>query len=163
MSVLTQERLKQLLSYSPDTGMFTWNVRKGSCSAGTRAGGTPDKNNYFGIRIDGMAYYSHRLAFLYMLGEWPKNIVDHINGDMHDNRWRNLRDVLPAENQQNMKKASKASSTGLLGAFKCGRRFQSQIHAYGVHKHLGFFNTPEEAHAAYMEAKRRLHPEAIRA
>ena len=156
-SSLTQQRLKELLSYSPVTGIFTWKVSRGRVSAGSYAGGNPREGEYFGTRIDGKAYYDHRLAFLYMIGQWPRGVVDHIDGNTWNNEWRNLRDVPCAENQQNMKRASVASSTGLLGAYRAGKKYVAQIRAYGERTHLGTFASAKEAHAAYLSAKREIH------
>ena len=89
MTELTQERLKELLYYNPDTGLFTWRVDRRRCRADGGAGSI--NNGYVYIGVDGKKYYAHRLAFLYIDGAFPPGIVDHINRDRVDNRFNNLR------------------------------------------------------------------------
>ena len=114
-STLTQARLKELLRYDPETGIFT---RIKSISPTARIGdiaGCIDKSTgYLRIRIDYVLYYSHRLAFLYVEGVWPDVHVDHISGIRDDNRWENLRHADDALNSKNMK-MSKNNTTGIVG------------------------------------------------
>lgn len=153
---LTVERLREVLAYCPDTGSFTWlvktnrNVVVGSF-AGTKSHG------YYQIGIDGRIHRSHRLAWLYVHGKWPEHHIDHINGNPADNRIANLRDVPRSTNQQNQRIAHRRSSTGLLGASSHGKHFTARIQAGGEQIRLGRFSTAEEAHAAYIKAKRELH------
>lgn len=150
------EYVREILSYNPETGIFTWlKTMSNRASAGSRAAG---KNplTYYGIGIRRKHYYVHQLAVVWMTGYWPSGHVDHINGDKLDNRWENLRVVSPADNIQNVKGPSKKSTTGLLGAYRAGDRFQSQIRAYNRRYSLGTFDTAEEAHAAYMAKRREL-------
>lgn len=92
--------LKEILNYNPETGIFTWKSRRPRIRVGQIAG---SKNNerYVNIKIDGILYKAHRLAWLYMTGEWPKDQIDHINGIRDDNRFCNLREVTNASNQWN--------------------------------------------------------------
>ena len=93
-----------------------------------------------------------------MHGEWPADEVDHINGDSTDNRLCNLRSVSREVNQENIRRAKRNSKTGLLGVMHTrGGKYRSAIRVRGVFHHLGHFDTAEQAHAAYVEAKRRLH------
>ena len=94
-----------------------------------------------------------------MYGTWPENQIDHINGVRHDNRIDNLRDVLQSTNAQNQRKPSATNKCGFLGVnfHKCSNRWIAQIHVQGKKKHLGLFDTPKEAHEAYVTAKRELH------
>jgi hypothetical protein len=135
---LTQERLKELLHYNPDTGDFTWIVTKGGVLRGSVAG-SKDNYGYLIIRVDVQRYKAHRLAFLYMENKFPLDQVDHINRIRDDNRWINLRNATGSENQQN-----KVSNTDFIGV-----SFQSSIDKWvanstqkgGKRKHLGVFKT----------------------
>ena len=150
--MLTQERLKELLHYNPETGLFTRLIQR------TNGGsGFIHSTGYVHIYIAGKTYAAHRLAWFYMTGEFPKHDIDHINGIKHDNRFCNLRDVPKCVNMQNERHARKHSSSKLMGATRHKNKFQSAIHINGKRVHLGTFNTAEEAHAAYIEAKRIHH------
>lgn len=166
--LLTQERLKEMLSYDPKTGHWTWLVDtktgRGAgrvhMKAGSQAGAVSHAKGYRKIGIDGQRYLAHRLAFLWMTGEWPKHQVDHIDGDGGNNAWNNLRDVTRSVNMQNRKRATKDSLTGILGVtFNRNRqKWVAQITINNAPKGLGYFETSEAAHHAYLEAKRQLHP-----
>lgn len=157
MKELTAERLREVLDYDPDTGVFTRKVRTGNVKIGDVAGSFNGKG-YIRIGIDGRLHRAHRLAWLYVTGEWPKDQIDHINGDRGDNRLANLREVNNAENQHNLRKARADNTTGFLGVSPRYGKFRAYIMVDGKNKHLGCFPTPEAAHAAYLEAKRGLHP-----
>jgi len=153
-------RLRELLVYDPEAGVMTRRVRVGCAAAGSPFG-TRDGNGYLVGSVGNRLYRLHRLAWLYMTGEWPQGEVDHINGDRADNRWANLRDVSKAENMQNIKRARRDNcATGLLGASldKRDGRYKAKIGVGGKQKHLGCFATAQEAHEAYLAAKRQLHP-----
>jgi len=156
--MLTQERLKELLHYCPETGVFTRIARIQSINIGDIAGGVTSYG-YWSILIDYKHYQAHRLAWIYVNGMWPKDYIDHINGIKNDNRIINLREANKSQNGQNKKKAHKNTSTGLLGAsfHKITGKYASQIKVNGKSKHLGLFKTPQDAHQAYLTAKRQLH------
>ncbi|MBR8025222.1 HNH endonuclease [Burkholderia cenocepacia] len=154
---LTHEKLLEAIHYDPETGIFT---RLKSSSHRAVIGpikGNPMGAGYKAVSIGSRQYYMHRLAWFYIHGEWPKHQIDHINGDRTDNRLANLRDVPHAENMQNMRKPKAYSATGLLGVAKFRGKFRAEIRIDGKKKHLGVFDTAEEAHAAYMSAKRAYH------
>lgn len=154
---LTLERLKQVVRYEPDTGLFYWVSRPSNrIHVGDRAG-LAAPVGYWSIAIDGARYLAHRLAWLYVTGHWPKDEVDHLNGDGTDNRWSNLREAHRVLNAQNMRRAKRDNSTGYLGVREMRSRFQANIKAGGRIQNLGTYDTPEQAHAAYLVAKRRLH------
>lgn len=157
--ILTVERLRSVLHYDSKSGNFTWkkSLRHGGKS---RTAGTLRKDGYRHIRIDGTAYLSHRLAWLYVHGDWPKNQIDHINGDRLDNAIGNLRDAEAHINSQNHRRAWPNNRTsGLLGVSwnKRDKAWIAQISAKGVRRHIGTFPTKELAHDAYLSAKRTLH------
>lgn len=156
---LTQARLKELLHYDPETGVFTWIKRAGRCAAGTPAD-TPDKHGYIRIQVDGVRFFAHRLAFLYMTGALPADEVDHIDGDPQNNAFANLRVVKHADNQHNMGGAQRNNKTNLLGVIFNPRvnKWVGKIMVARRSIHLGSFATPELAHAAYLKAKNELHP-----
>lgn len=156
---LTAERIRNLLDYNPETGELRWrNNMNGNAMAGSVAG-SPQSAGYISIRIDSRPYLAHRLAWLHVHGEWPANQIDHVNGVRYDNRLVNIRETDNRGNQQNLHNAHSDNKTGLLGAYwhKGAQKFSAQIMIDGNLKYLGLFNTAEEAHAAYLEAKRKFH------
>lgn len=108
--MITQDKLKELFEYNPDTGDFTRRVAKGRAAKGSIAG-SRNSNGYVYIKIDKISYSAHRLAFLYMEGRFPEEI-DHINRIRWDNRWNNLRE---ATHQQNCRNRNTRSTSGYLG------------------------------------------------
>ena len=152
------KRLKESLSYDPDTGIFRWKVRAAdNTKVGTIAGNT-SVFGYRRIRLDGKLYFSHRLAWFYHYGRWPKFEIDHINSKKSDNRIANLRDVTRKMNKQNLRKPQGRSKTGFLGVYPSLSKFTSKISSDGRVFHLGTFDTSAAAHRAYVKAKRKLHP-----
>lgn len=160
MQSLTISRLKELLEYSPETGIFTWKLFRGNKTTKGSVAGSHDSNRHIQIRVDMHIYSSHRLAWLYIHEAWPTHHIDHINGIRDDNRICNLREATPRQNAQN-KRVSPSSnkSSGLLGVTwrKKECKWRAQINVSGKKKLLGEFNTKEEAHAAYITAKRKYH------
>ena len=159
--ILTAQRLKEVLHYDADTGQFTRCPVKGRRSH-ERVGTISKKKHlaYLRARLDNKNYFAHRLAWLYVHGEWPNGQIDHINGDKVDNRISNLRVATPAQNAQNLRKARSNSKSGLIGTIWYGKKnkWRACIRVEGKIKHLGYFEQAEQAHAVYIEAKRTLHP-----
>ena len=155
-STLTQERLKERLNYNADTGDFVWRLTGQRSNKVKKAGNTSGRM-YLRISVDGVRYQAHRLAWMYVHGEWPDGEIDHINGDGSDNRIDNLRVVSRGENQQNLRAPHKTSTSGVLGAFPCHGKWKAAIKVDKKNIYLGRYKTKEEAHAAYLDAKRLLH------
>lgn len=154
------ERVKQLVRYEPDTGLFIRLSAPGDrVDLVGKIGGGPTSDGYFRIAIDNYRVRSHRLAFFYMTGRWPKEEIDHINGDRTDNRWANLRESSSAMNKENRRNANRNSKTGFLGVrpVNGGSQFQARIGVRGKTITVGSFRTAEDAHVAYLSAKRKLH------
>ena len=166
---LTQDELKNLLDYDHDTGIFTWKRRKDKPGIGGKTWNTKfcgkkagwiASNGYRQIQIGGkISYLSHRLAWLFCHGEWPKNEIDHINGIRDDNRICNLRQANRSENQQNIKCAYFRNKTGLLGVHWCThkKKYIAKIMDNGKAIHIGSFDSAELAHNAYLLVKRQIH------
>lgn len=158
--VVNADCVRKLLNYDPSSGDFT---RRVSLSPKTPAGslaGSIDDMGYVRIGVNGKRYRAHQLAWLYMTGEWPDEDVDHINGFRSDNRWENLRSVSRKVNLQNRRANNPANKTsGLLGASwsRQANRWTSCIRINGKTRYLGLYDTAEEAHAAYVDAKRKFH------
>lgn len=152
---LSAERARELFSYDPETGVI---VRKVATTNSLKVGdvaGSPQSNGYLRVRVGCKLLHAHRLAWLIYTGEWPLQTIDHINGIRSDNRLSNLRDVSKAVNNQNKRAA--CSSSGYAGVFKSGARFASKVTIQRAQKYLGTYDTPAEAHQAYVTAKRQLH------
>lgn len=142
--------LWSLLHYEPDSGEFIWRRRTNSrAPAGSRAG-TIAQNGYRYIGIQGRKILSARAAWLYMTGEWPRGLVDHISGDRTDDRWVNIRLATPQQNSANSRTRSHSKS-GVKGIQERNGRFVSLLSAGGLQRYLGSFGSAEEAHARYME------------
>jgi hypothetical protein len=151
-----RDALLEHLSYNPDTGEFTRLKNSGPRKAGSRVGVV--NGRYVQIGFGGYRDRAHRLAWLFVHGYIPEEI-DHINGNGLDNRMCNLRSVTHQQNNQNHVKPPKHNSTGFMGVsfFKGTNRFYSYIQVNGKKMHLGYFDTPDEAHQVYLQAKRKYH------
>lgn len=161
---VTQARLKEVLDYNPETGVFTRIKSKRGDWVG-KAAGSLDRKGYVLMRLFGKYYRAHRLAFLWMTGAWPAEQVDHINGVRDDNRWCNLREANQSENSQNQGVAKRTNRLGLLGVrwHTIHKKFEARITKNGKTVAVGYYPTPEQAHAAYLAAKKELHTHNERA
>jgi hypothetical protein len=155
--MLTQERLKELLSYNPETGVFIRRINWGKTRKGDFAG-TLRPDGYLQIAIDRRFYLTHRLVWFYVYGYWPNKQVDHVNRVKTDNRIENLRDATPSENQWNTGKQNNNTS-GYTGAFWDKRRnkWRAKLSVSCRVIYCGQYDTPEEAHTAYLAAKEQQH------
>lgn len=157
--MLTQERLRGLLRYDPETGVFTSLVNRGPLAPGDVVG-TPHHSGYKQIRVDGRIYLAHRLAWLYVHGEFPPGDIDHINRNKQDNRIVNLRPATRSENNFNAP-VRRHNVAGIKGVrrTKNGSRWEARARIAGHERSLGTYDTPEEASAAYQSFARHHHGE----
>lgn len=165
---LSAEYVRSVMEYSPDTGVFVWRYRSDVPKEwNTRFAGREIRNRRTSGHLFAILNYQqiplHRLAWLYMMGEMPENLIDHINGDRADNRWSNLRQATTFQNAQN-RIASSRSSHGLKGLHwhKAAQKWCAQIRANGRREYLGLFESKDDALAAYRVAAERLHGEFAR-
>lgn len=155
---ISHERLLDVLSYDSKTGVFTRLVSAPRVRAGSVVGVNGNSHGYAMIRVDKVQYLAHRLAWFYVFGVWPNGEIDHKNGIKTDNRIENLREANKSENQQNLRCARCNSKTGFLGVTARRGRYRATLGINGKLKFIGTFDTPEEAHQAYLNAKRAMHP-----
>lgn len=145
--ILTAERLREVLHYDPETGIFTRKIRLAQRhQVGDRAdfvvrgGGL---KGYYRVSLFSERYLAHRLAWLYVYGEWPKFEIDHLDGDRANNRIVNLRDVPTSINSQNKHKARVDNRSGLLGVTTFGDgRFRASLYLKGKRINIGMYQTP---------------------
>lgn len=155
---LTADRLRELLSYDAETGVF---YRKIALCNSVKPGdiaGSDDGEGYIRIRVDGVTHRAHRLAWLYVTGAWPAEEIDHINGNRGDNRIANLREATHAENGQNraIPRNSRSKRHGVGWDKKAGK-WRARIKSKGVEVTLGHFANIEDAVQARAKAKAELH------
>lgn len=167
LSVELIDEYRKFLNYEPSTGELTWKSFRGGGApdAGAQAG-TRTVQGYITVRVRalGQALPAHRIAWALVHGRWPVKFIDHINGDRTDNRLCNLREADQAINSQNLHRARRTNvTTGLLGAYfhKDSGRYAASICVNKKPKHLGLFDSAQEAHQAYLRAKREFHPGGV--
>lgn len=156
-SLITRARVLELLNYDPETGILTRRKKTGRNTVVGSVVGWTMPRGYVCLSLDGERHLAHRLIWLMHYGEWPRHYIDHINSDRGDNRISNLRDVTQFVNMQNLRGPNVLNKIGLLGVTKKRKRFRAQIRSNGRYMTLGTFDTPEQAHEAYLRAKRELH------
>jgi len=153
-----EELISDLLHYDPETGLFTWKVkRKGTNGVGSIAGKT-DTYGYVQITIDGNVYLAHRLAWFIMTGKWPENEVDHKDTIKNNNKWENLREADDSQNGANRNIYSNNKS-GIKGVcwHKASNKWLAQIRKNKKCMHLGLFSDINDAAKAYEKAAKNLH------
>lgn len=155
-SRLTVSRLKECLHYDPSTGLWTWlnnsGLGKNSCRKGKLAGELK-QNGYIFISVDCERHRAHRLAWLYMTGEWATQQIDHRSTIRSDNRWENLR-LATNTQQQGNRRRSKNNRSGFKGVFwntQC-QKWHARISPDRKQIHLGYFKDVKKAAAAYEKA-----------
>lgn len=149
---ITQELLRELFTYDPATGVFNWRAARGNKAAGDIAG-TPTHLGYIAISVERRRLYAHRMAWLFVTGEWPEHQLDHINGYRADNAWTNLRPATATENARNRKIRSD-NTTGKTGVVRTrSGKFEARICIAGKQRRLGTYATADEANSAARTAR----------
>lgn len=166
---LTAERVREALTYDPATGIFRWRVRinrSGPDHTG-KVAGCLNNYGYRIIRLDGRLHLAHLLAWLYVTGKWPEREVDHRDGNVSNNSWKNLRHASSSQNKMNSRlradKIVQLKGVSLNYGRPKGFPFRARIQINGEQTFLGYFRSAEAAHAAYQEAAMRLFGEFARA
>ena len=154
--ICTQSKLKELFSYDPTTGIFTHKTITTSKRIGQRGGHLKKSNGYRFLYIDGRYQREHRMAYLYMTGEYPE-VIDHVNGIKDDNRWDNIRNCTQAQNTYN----TKTYNTSKLGVKGVSTRPSGNFVARIMHNYhtytLGTFDNLELAVFVRDETAAKLH------
>lgn len=140
--MLTQKRLREVLDYNPETGIFTFvkGKRKGKI-----AGTQHDNRGFVKVAIDNRRYLLHRLAWLWMTGSMPRWNIEHINGNRDDNRWRNLREGDRSQKREHC--PPWREPTGLPGMWRVDDRIEAMVEVQGTVINLGSFASVKEARA----------------
>jgi hypothetical protein len=156
--LITQDYLKSILNYEEASGIFTWKVSKAKNIKIGSVAGIHDKCGYWIIRIDKKNYRAHRLAWLYMNGNFPNKYIDHIDNNKINNIYRNLREANDVENGRN-KGLQLNNSTGYKGVSFCNlnKKFKAQARFNGKTKTLGYFKSALDASNKYINFVKELH------
>ncbi len=145
---ITAEQVRALLDYSIITGKLYWK------STGKIAGSIRPDRSGIDVGLLTHKYRAHRIVWLWVTGSWPEAVIDHKNGNGLYNAWINLRDVSQLVNLYNQHTPHSKNKHGYFGVTRNNKRWSSCITlADGKRKHLGTFDTPEQAEAAYLRAK----------
>jgi len=157
------EVLRKLLRYEPETGKLFWRKRaidtKGwNNRYAYKEAGNFSPRGYVTMYVLGISTSAHRVIWAMCKGFWPTEEIDHIDGNRSNNCISNLREANRSQNKCNQG-LSTVNKSGRKGVYRAGERWRSQITLNGKKKHLGYFETADEAHAAYIEAALKLHGE----
>ena len=158
MAELTQKYLRETLHYDPETGVFTWRVPPARNVKNGSVAGCLTSHGYIQIGVKNRLYAAHRLAWLYVYGKWPTNLIDHINGVRSDNRITNLREATSAENQYNILK-EKNNTSGVKGVTwsKQHKKWRAQCRVNGKNHRLGLFADICEAEQVVKQFREQHH------
>lgn len=156
---LDQELLKTLLRYEPGTGDFFWRINKGGILANSLAGcdALAQRIPYRIIGINRRHYLAHRLAWMYVYGRWPKELIDHIDGNGLNNKISNLRELTNVQNIQATLKLPKHNTSGFRGVTYHKGKWRAGISINNRRVEIGYFDSPEKAHLAYLNKKAEVH------
>lgn len=154
--MISQEELKKVIHYNKNTGIFKWkNIKSDKIKKGDVAGCKENKYGYWLIRIKGILYRSHRLAWLYVYGKFPEKDIDHINHDRTDNRIKNLRSVNRSENMKNgnVRKDNKSGTIGVCWSTS-RKKWRAVIMTDKKYKHIGYFRKKNDAILARLKEEK---------
>ncbi len=154
---LTAEKLKRLLNYNPDTGVFTWALYRNRLALEGDIAGCVHPTGYVRMHVDGKIHLAHRLAWLYMYGDWPVNEVHHIDGNKENNAIANLADVTCTENMR-ARGSFKNNTSGVKGVayHKLKGKWCAAIGIGGKNIYLGYFKEFDDAVLARKKAEQEL-------
>ena len=147
---LNAETVRQIFDCDPETGRLTWRVYRPKCPIGAEVG-TLHHKGYRRVLYNWRSYGVHRIIWLYVYGEWPKDQIDHINGIRDDNRITNLREATNQQNQWN-RPVKKGATTGIKGVRRHQKGFQVSVQKDGREQYIGYYSDAEVARAAYRSA-----------
>lgn len=161
--LVTAAQVRERLNYDPQTGVFSWRVKPRSAKHGEAPGGY-DRHGYLMISIGYRKYFAHRLAWLYVTGEWPREEIDHINGRTGDNRFDNLREATRRQDLMNTR-PHKGNRSGIKGVswYPQTSRWHARIQFKGKQRSLGYYHSRDDAAAAYAEAAKMTFGEFAKA
>lgn len=153
------QEFSAIVRFDEQSGQFFWTVNRYG-RGGSRMGGVAgffNENGYRCLRLKGKKFYAHRLAWLFVYGVWPSGLIDHVNGHRSDNRICNIREATTSQNLANTNKT--CAESRLRGAHWASDKgkWTSRIMFKGRVRHLGYFTSSDDAHAAYVAARRALH------
>ncbi len=157
MKELTQAYLRELFDYDPETGNLIRKVSRGNRAKAGAVAGCLNTWGYLVTKIDKKLYQNQRLIWLWVHGEWPKGVIDHINHNSSDNSLANLRDVQVVVNAQNRSGPQRDNKCGYLGVIQRKNSFRARVKHNGKMIYVGTYKTPQEAHEAYLAKKREVH------
>ena len=149
---------RKYFTYSPENGELRWAIRSSPAAAvGDLITSRTVRGNYLKVQFNGKYYTAHRIIWLMVYGEWPRDQIDHVNGDGGDNRLCNLREATHSQNQQNRR--AMPNSSGFPGARfdKLAGHYRVSVMVNGIIHNIGAFKDPEFASLVYSEAKRKYH------
>ncbi|HCQ8472414.1 TPA: HNH endonuclease [Klebsiella michiganensis] len=157
---LTKKRLKDMLRYEPETGNFYWSNPTAHRMHNGELAGFIDYNGYVYIKVDSKRYSAHRLAWLYVHGQFPSEMIDHINTIRSDNRISNLRKATRSQNMMNQA-TRKNSNSGVKGVGwdKKSQKWRARCQVDGIRKSIGFFDSIEEAKNFLVIYRNQVHGE----
>jgi hypothetical protein len=160
ITIISQELVKALFEYNPDTGIFIRKLTTGSKAKAGSVAGILNDVGYLELSINSYRYRAHRIAWLYCFGEFPSGQLDHIDGNKSNNALDNLREATNKENAYN-KSISVLNTTGYKGVSldKRSGRYRAYITVNGKQKGLGYYSTAEQASEAYIIEAKKLHGE----
>lgn len=155
---ISANRLRQVLQYNTDTGDFVWLERLSNRAQVGQLAGSVAANGYVQIQINGRLYFAHRLAWLYVTGEYPKSQVDHRDRNRSNNAWINLREATPSENSCNKATNNRSGVRGVSWNKRAGK-WVAQVSFRRITHYLGLFDSIEEAGYAVISMRGKLHGE----